>query len=100
MESEVTLLVMERDRALNIEIIKECESKYEEIMKKETGREYKCKLEVSDKKALTPEADCGGILLNAKEGRIVCDNTIASKLTLVYEQLLPEIRAILFPNAK
>jgi V-type H+-transporting ATPase subunit E len=40
----------------------------------------------------------GGVMLTADSGKIVCDNTMASRLELVYEELLPTIRAILFPE--
>jgi V-type H+-transporting ATPase subunit E len=44
------------------------------------------------------ETTYGGILLTAVGGRIKCDNTMKSRLHLVYEELLPAIRAILFPE--
>jgi len=44
------------------------------------------------------ESTYGGIMVTADSGRIVCDNTMASRLGLVYEELLPSIRAILFPD--
>jgi len=44
------------------------------------------------------ESTYGGIMVTADSGRIVCDNTMASRLGLVYEELLPSIRAILFPE--
>jgi V-type H+-transporting ATPase subunit E len=37
-------------------------------------------------------------MLTADSGKIICDNTMASRLNLVYEELLPSIRAILFPD--
>ena len=41
----------------------------------------------------------GGIVLSAREGRIVCNNTLEQRLALASEGLLPEIRAILFGSA-
>ncbi|GMH51031.1 hypothetical protein TL16_g00929, partial [Triparma laevis f. inornata] len=40
----------------------------------------------------------GGVIATADTGRIVCDNTMKARLDLVYEELLPSIRAILFPE--
>jgi V-type H+-transporting ATPase subunit E len=40
----------------------------------------------------------GGIMLTAIQGKIICDNTMSSRLKLVYDELLPSIRAILFPE--
>jgi len=46
-------------------------------------------------------ASCaGGIVLAAKEGKILCNNTLEQRLSLASEGLLPEIRAILFPPAQ
>ena len=98
MEPALKLVTTERDREIVSKALKESESEYEQLMLKETGREFKCSLEVDTTKVLLPETDCGGVILISKDGRIVCNNTIASKLDLAYEQLLPEIRAILFPH--
>ncbi|MGK3747161.1 MAG: V-type H+-transporting ATPase subunit E, partial [Bacillariaceae sp.] len=46
------------------------------------------------------ETTHGGILMTALNGKIVCDNTMSTRLTLVYEELLPSIRAILFPEVQ
>lgn len=44
------------------------------------------------------ESTAGGVFLTAHQGLITCDNTLQSRLLLVYEELLPAIRAILFPE--
>lgn len=41
----------------------------------------------------------GGVAVSAANGRIVCDNTLSSRLTVIYSELLPKIRGLLFPNA-
>lgn len=38
----------------------------------------------------------GGLIFG--DGKIVCDNTMSSRLNLVYSELLPAIRALLFPE--
>ncbi|KAJ5066483.1 atpase h -transporting v1 subunit e1a-related [Anaeramoeba ignava] len=38
----------------------------------------------------------GGIVLNSANGRIVCSNTLDNRLLLAFDNLLPEIRRILF----
>jgi V-type H+-transporting ATPase subunit E len=38
----------------------------------------------------------GGILISAKGGRILCNNTLEQRLALAYEALLPAIRISLF----
>jgi len=39
---------------------------------------------------------CGGVKLTARNGKIVCKNTIESRLDLVYKELQPTIRGLLF----
>lgn len=39
----------------------------------------------------------GGVAVSAANGRIVCDNTLSSRLTVIYQELLPKIRGLLFP---
>ena len=40
----------------------------------------------------------GGIVLHTRKGRIVCSNTIDERLQLVYQEAIPDIRAMLFPS--
>ena len=47
-------------------------------------------LEESNKKIL------GGVFLRSSDGVIVCDNSLDSRVRLIFEQLLPVIRGNLF----
>jgi len=38
----------------------------------------------------------GGIVLSTNEGKIICANTLDARLSMVFDQKLPEIRTILF----
>lgn len=40
----------------------------------------------------------GGVFLRSSEGVIVCDNSLDSRVRLLFEQLLPNIRQLLFPK--
>jgi len=42
------------------------------------------------------ESCCGGVVLSAEKGRILCDNTLDQRLRLAFEQLLPDVRKMLF----
>ena len=39
----------------------------------------------------------GGLYLRSNDGVIVCDNSLDSRVSLCFEQLLPVIRQCLFP---
>ena len=41
--------------------------------------------------------ECGGVILYNMNKRIVCTNTLQSRLDLCFEELLPQIRSLLFP---
>lgn len=40
----------------------------------------------------------GGVVLASRDGRIVCDNTLDSRLEVTFKQILPEIRKRFFAN--
>ena len=78
------------------------EKQYRDFMSQETGRdEYECTLTVLDEAGmyLTEDKDqgCGGIVLYTENSRIVCPNTLANRLELAMEEMLPLIRNTLFP---
>jgi len=69
-------------------------------MESETGEPFETKLSVIQDKFLGPEEGgaCGGVILYAKNRRIVCPNTLEDRLALTFEQELPKIRSLLFPR--
>jgi len=99
MEPELRLVVLERDKAEVKKMIKECEEEYAKRMKEETNNERICILQVEEGKSLEPQ-DIGGVSLITSDGKIVCKNTFAAKLKLVYDEMLPVIRNTIFPSAK
>ena len=82
-------------------ILPEAIKEYVDIIKREAGVTLKPLVKVNeDRSKDLPDSTHGGVLLTALDGKIKCDNTMASRLSLVYEELLPSIRAILFPEAE
>ena len=47
-----------------------------------------------------PESCMGGVVMHTKKARIVCSNTLDSRLALVYQEAIPDIRANLFNFVK
>lgn len=97
-EDEVTVFCRGEDVATVEKILPAAVKEYVDIIKRESGVTLSPKvvLNKDSSKDLT-EKSHGGVLLTALNGKIVCDNTMSSRLELVYEELLPSIRAILFP---
>jgi vacuolar-type H+-ATPase subunit E/Vma4 len=62
-------------------------------MKREASgdKEYKTELQLADAGFLTAAngGECGGVVLSSLDKRIVCNNTLQSRLDLCFEELLP-----------
>jgi len=98
-ETDVTVFCRSKDTDVVQKILNDAIKEYVEIMKKTSGITLKPVLKVnSDKSKDLPESSYGGVRLTALNGRIICDNTMSARLDLVYIELLPSIRAILFPE--
>lgn len=80
-------------------VIPSAVEEFVEIMERESGIKLSPNVTLNtDRSKDLAESTYGGVILTAINGKIVCDNTMASRLKLVYEELLPSIRAILFPE--
>ena len=98
-ENEVTIFCRGEDVNTVQTILPAAVQEYVDIMKRESGVTLKPAVTLnSDRTRDLVDKTYGGVLLTAVNGKIVCDNTMASRLNLVYEELLPSIRAILFPE--
>jgi len=98
-ENEVLVFCRAEDILTVKKVLPGAVKEYVEIMKRESGVTLTPKVTLSEDKATCLGNDShGGILLTALNGKIKCDNTMASRLNLVYNELLPSIRAILFPE--
>lgn len=86
-------------------LIAECEEEFKSIMAKEAKeneQEFSTTLRLLDGEYMTAEegGECGGIVLYTVNRKIVCYNTLKSRLDLCFEELLPHIRKLLFPKKK
>ena len=99
-DQDVTIFCRTQDVATVQKVLSAACQEYVDIMKRESSvtLQPKVKINADRSKDLNSEKSYGGVLLTAYGGKIVCDNTMASRLNLVYEELLPSIRAILFPE--
>lgn len=105
LESEVLLKVRKEDHELVKSLIPECQQEFKDIMAKEAGESdvtYSTTLRLLEGEYLTPEegGECGGVVMMNLNRKIVCYNTIKSRLDLCFEELLPHIRKLLFPKKK
>ncbi|KAI8920353.1 ATPase, V1/A1 complex, subunit E [Powellomyces hirtus] len=89
MEKEVKVNCRQKDNDIVKQAIGEANIQFE----KEFG--YKVKAEIDDANPL-PESSAGGVVVGAHEGRIRVSNTLESRLELLSEHMLPDIRILLF----
>jgi len=98
-EMDVTVYCREDDIPVVQGILDNAVEEYVNIMERESGIKLQPNVKLNDKpEKFLPESSYGGVMLTAIDGKIVCDNTMSARLTLVYSELLPAIRAILFPE--
>jgi len=98
-ENDVVVYCRADDIATVSTILPDAVAEYIEIMERESGIKLSPNVTLNENESKQlPDSTYGGVMLTAIEGKIVCDNTMAARLQLVYEELLPSIRSILFPE--
>lgn len=109
MEPEVTIRCRKSDEELVKSVMEQAAASYKEIMKREVklfrDRDVPCKVVFDAGKYLPEytetegvESCMGGIVMHCRKGRIVCSNTIDERMSLCYQEGIPEIRRLLFPS--
>ena len=100
-ENDTVIYCRKEDTATVKKILPAAVKEYVALMKSEAGVTLTPNVTMNaDSAKDLAESTHGGILMTALNGKIVCDNTMSSRLQLVYEELLPSIRAILFPESQ
>jgi len=96
MEPKVSVRCRQVDQSLVQGLLAEASEQY----KQQTGKEVVLTI---DTDAFLSADTCGGVELVALNGRIRVPNTLESRLELISQQLVPEVRTSLFgrnPNRK
>lgn len=99
MERNVNVEVKSEHSEVAKSAFSSCSKRFNDILQRETGKSMDSNLTLSTfelednyKKII------GGVFLRSSDGVIVCDNSLDSRVRLIFEQLLPQIRATLFPK--
>lgn len=87
MESDVQVKCRKEDADIVREVVDGAVQSYT----KHSGEKCQAKLDESD---FLPPESCGGVEITAINGRIKVSNTLANRLEMVNQQLLPEISAL------
>jgi len=97
-EDDVQILCRQQDTDLVRRIKDKALSEFNAKVQERYGKSRNVTLSVGD---MHLDDGCqGGVVLTAYDGRIRCDNTLATRLNLALEELLPQVRTILYPNSK
>mmetsp|Transcript_17086 Transcript_17086/g.35180 ORF Transcript_17086/g.35180 Transcript_17086/m.35180 type:complete len:224 (+) Transcript_17086:61-732(+) len=98
-ENTVKVYARGKDVEMVKKVLPKAIEEFVKLMKEKAGVDLKPDVTVNqDRSKDLGDETCGGIIAVADDGRIVCDNTLSARLNLVYIELLPSIRAILFPE--
>jgi vacuolar-type H+-ATPase subunit E/Vma4 len=88
--ADADVLCRQQDEAIVKSLLKQAQDAAETA----TGKSVKLTL---SKEKLDDETSWGGVTLkSAKGGKVVCDNTLAARLTHCFEEQLPTVRHYLF----
>ena len=105
-ERKVVVCCRKVDETLVKGLIPEAVAQYKALLQEACGEDIPCELELNanaDKYLPPPPTGdggiscAGGVRLEACHGRIVCDNTLDSRLSIAFQDLQPYIRNLLFP---
>ena len=96
LEKECYIKVRKEDFDFMKSILKECENEYTKLMKKETKRDYICKLSLLEDELI--EDEYGGVVMMNRDKKIIINNGLKDRLMLTKEHHLPEIKNMLFPK--
>ena len=104
MENNVTLQVRKEDLAIAKKELNDAVKLFQDTMKQSSGITPTINVAVDDKEFLLPApvagkegASCtGGVLLSARNGQILCRNTLDHRLELAFDALKPTLRGTLF----
>mmetsp|Transcript_17810 Transcript_17810/g.55825 ORF Transcript_17810/g.55825 Transcript_17810/m.55825 type:complete len:227 (-) Transcript_17810:155-835(-) len=99
-ENDVVVLCRSADLPVVQSVLPDAVKLYKDTLLRETGFKVEPNVTVNTQQAkmLSDQQYCGGVVLTALHGRIVCDNTLDARVQLVYDELLPAIRDQLWPT--
>jgi len=101
MEKEVNVRCRPQDTTLVESILDDASREFTEHLKGETGFEFQVKVKLDTHTQLKEtQSKLGGVVLTAQYGTILCHNTIDARLDLAFQDSLPDLRRILFPEAE
>jgi len=105
-ETKVSLICRREDLDIVKKQLEPAIKQYQKIVENGTGIVPHCDVQIDTNEFLPPGPSgdpkaascCGGVVISARDGCILCRNTLDSRLDLCFESLIPATRSILFPK--
>jgi len=94
-ESQIRIQCLKQDLNALQNVFSKAVAEYKAIWKDQVGEESHVDVSIETEKFL-PDSRVGGIVMTARQNKIVLDNTLAARLEICSESLLPIIRGRLF----
>eukprot|EP01132_Coremiostelium_polycephalum_P011106 gene11106-13589_t len=97
-ENKISVVSRKEDHHIVEKVIKDAAAEY----KKKTGTHVDITVDHERNLPQGPKPDykgptcCGGVILSALDGRIICKNTLDARLEICYDQLTPVVRTKLY----
>jgi V-type H+-transporting ATPase subunit E len=104
-ESRLEVQCREIDVRTVQRVLEPAAREYEKMILEACGETIKVEATLSNKMLPGPSIGdgtpscAGGLKISAREGKIVCDNTLDSRLEIAFADLMPVIRSLLFKTA-
>lgn len=97
LEKRVTIKCRKEDVELVNSVLADVSAEYVKFMKDNVNKDVEVELEITDKLYLSAE-DIGGVVLYCNGFKIVYDNSLRSRLSLCFDDSVPDFRNQLFPS--
>jgi V-type H+-transporting ATPase subunit E len=100
-EKKVTVRCREMDRKIVEPMLPQAVTMFQDLVKARAGVDFKTSLVLSDEHLDGPPREgykgcCGGVVLTARNGRIILRNTFDSRLDVAFYCLKPALRGLCF----
>jgi V-type H+-transporting ATPase subunit E len=101
-ESKVEVQCREVDVKIVQKVMQDAATQYQQLIADACKEKVKVEITLSNKSLPGPSTGdgtpscAGGVKVLAKGGRIICDNTLDSRLNIAFQDLMPVIRQMLF----
>lgn len=98
METDVKVRCRKADVQMITKLIPSAAQEYQKLFKEQCEMDMKANIRVDDARFLRDDSS-GGVILMGHGNKIVCDNTLDTRLKLCFEDLKPVVRGCLFPSS-